>query len=108
MQGRQRKDAAPTDKRPMRREEKKRRFKLWLLALALAIVLTWYIVNPTPGPLCRLRKEDDAQDGERSQTRVGGMSPQLGISPAILPAVAPLPAAANDDLPESPEYIEME
>jgi len=91
----------------MRREEKKRRVKLWLLALALAIALTWYIVNPAPGPARQLRREDDGRDGERHQAHAGGVSLRFGMNLALQSAAAHIPAA-DDDLPEWPEYIEFD
>ena len=93
--------------RAMSREETKPRFKTWLLAFALAAVLTWYVIHPAPGPIHRLQKEDDACDRERRQAHTSGTSHLFGKRPAIRPVAARVPAATDEDLPDWPEFIEL-
>jgi len=90
--------------------ETKPRFKLWLLAFALSLALTWYVINPVPAPI-HLYKTDghtpDA-DGRRAQAQSGGMSHRIGVRSGHQPIAAPSSAAANEDLPEWPEYLELD
>lgn len=94
----------------MSREETKPRFKLWLLAIALAVVLTWYVINPAPGPIHLHKREDDTPDADRhqAQTQICGTSHRFGIRPALQPMAAMSSAAADEDLPDWPEYIELD
>jgi hypothetical protein len=87
----------------MRRKQIKSRLKLWLLTFALAIVLTWYVINPDPGPLHPREREDDASNAElrRIRAEAGGTSLQHRMRPAFIPG-------ADEDLPEWPEYIEID
>ena len=94
--------AAPL-RQAMSREETQPRFKPWLLALALATILTWYILNPAPGATCQFRKESDAHDNERRQARADEVYLQFGREPAFHSV-----AAADEALPEWPKYIELD
>ena len=88
--------------RAMSREETKPKLKPWLLAFALATVLTWYLIYPIPGPIPRLQKEDDAREGERRQAHTSGR--RL----ASWPTIAPVLPATDEELPDWPEFIELD
>lgn len=94
----------------MSREETKPRFKLWLLALALSLALTWYVINPAPGPIRHQKRGDHKPDAARRPARAqtGGASHRIGVGPGPQIIAAPSSAAADEDLPEWPEYIELD
>lgn len=96
--------------RAMSKEETKREIKLWLLALALAVVLTWYVINPAPGPIRLHKRDDNTPDADRSeaQAQITGTSLRFGTKSAIHPMAALFSAVADDDLPDWPEYIELD
>jgi len=94
----------------MSREETKPRFKLWLMALALSVALTWYTINPAPGPV-RFHKRDDRTpdpDRRRAQVQSGGATHRFGVKSGPQLIAAPSSAAADEDLPEWPEYLELD
>src|SRR5262249_8089315 len=98
------------DNQAMSREETKLRFKLWLLAIALSLALTWCVIDPAPGPV-RFHKRDDHTpdaDRRRAQAQAGGAAQRFGLRAALQPTAAPFTAAADEDLPEWPEYIELD
>ena len=92
----------------MSREETKREIKLWLLALALAVALTWYVINPAPGPIHLHERDDDTPDVDQreAQTQITGTSRRFGIKPATQPMAAPSFATADDDLAEGLRRIQ--
>jgi len=94
----------------MSREENKPRFKLWLLALALSLALTWYVINPVPASARLHRRDDQAPDADRgrAQAQAGGTPRLFGIGPTFQPIAASSSAAAEEDLPEWPEYLELD
>ena len=49
----------------MREDRLKQAFKLRLLALVLALALTWYAVNPAPGPVRRRKREGDQPEAKK-------------------------------------------
>ncbi len=91
-------------------EETKPGFKLWLLALALSVALTWYVIHPAPGPIRLHKRGDHTPDADRRQAQAqsGGTSRRFGIRPALQKMSAPSSAAADEDLPEWPEYLEID
>lgn len=98
--------AAPN--RGMNNPESNPGFKPWLLAFALAAILTWYVVNPVSGQIRRLQKEDEARDGKhRHQAHDGGKSLPFGMLPAIQSELAHTPGETEEELPKWPEYIEL-
>lgn len=94
----------------MSREKTKQRFKLWLLALALSLALTWYIINLAPGSIHLHKTDGHTRDADRhrAQAQIGGRSRRFEVRPAILPVVAPVLPATDDDLTDWPEFIELE
>lgn len=103
------KDAAkshPIETKLMNREEKKDEIKGWLLALALATILTWYVIHPVPRPSTRLKLEDDLPEADRHQkwAQPGQTSRRFGMRP-MPPAI---PTSTDEDLPDWPDYIEVD
>jgi hypothetical protein len=49
----------------MREEGFRQEIRLRLLALVLALVLTWYAANPAPGPVHRGERDEEMPDEER-------------------------------------------
>jgi hypothetical protein len=49
----------------MREGQAIRMIRLRLLALVLALALTWYAVNPAPGPARRVKRDEETPDEER-------------------------------------------
>jgi hypothetical protein len=43
--------------------------KLHMLALVLALVLTWYALNPAPGSLQRLERDDETPEEKRLEKK---------------------------------------
>lgn len=93
----------------MNREEKKDEIKGWLLALALATLLTWYVINPVPRPRHQTKLKDASPESDRYQegTPLGESSRRFGIRPALIPIALPS-LTADEDLPEWPEYIDLD
>lgn len=50
-------------------ERFRRAFRLRLLALVLAIVLTWYALNPAPGTVRSDRRETEPPDENRCEAK---------------------------------------
>jgi hypothetical protein len=92
----------------MNRERKKQRLKLWLLALVLALVLTWYTLHPAPSPVHRKERENTPPDAERRRTPYPTDALLLASSaqPAFWPAAANA-TFATEDLSAWPEYLEI-
>ena len=93
----------------MNREVTKPEIKHWLLALALFLVLTWYVMNPAPGPVRLHKREDHPPDANRhgAQAPSGGASHQIGLK-AGLRRMALSSATAEEELPEWPEYLDLD
>ena len=93
----------------MSREETKPKFKPWLLALALAAILTWYVINSVPRPRHQTKLKDDSPEADRhhKETTLGESSRRFGIRSSLIPtALSSL--TADEDLPEWPEYIDLD
>jgi len=54
----------------MREEGLRRAIKLRLLGLVLALALTWYALNPAPGPVRTERREADPHDEGRHEANI--------------------------------------
>lgn len=96
--------------RVMAKQDSKRRIKLWLLAFVLAIVLTWYSINPAPVPIRQRERKDDPPDDARRQAHahIGGTSLWFGSRATLQFETWHAAAAADDDMPDWPEYIELD
>ncbi|HVF55173.1 MAG TPA: hypothetical protein VM934_03430 [Pyrinomonadaceae bacterium] len=53
----------------MREERFKQTIRVQLLSLVLALALTWYAMNPAPGPVRRARRDEEIPDEERRMTK---------------------------------------
>jgi hypothetical protein len=65
----------------MRSERTEQTLKLQLLAFVLAIALLWYILNPAPRPIARIKREEEPPDEKKREAE-----PQLlraAISPVF-------------------------
>ena len=86
--------------------------RLRLLALVLALALTWYAMNPAPGPARRVRRDEETPDEERRVTGSPagvGYEPELAGAAAVRSAVRASSSQAEeniDDL-EWPEVIDV-
>ncbi len=92
----------------MKREEKKDEIKGWLLALALAAILTWYVIHPVPRSSSRVKLEDDLPEADRHQKRTqsGETSRRFGIRAVSMPPA--IPSSTDEDLPDWPDYIDVD
>lgn len=92
----------------MNREEKKDEIKGWLLALALATILTWYVVHPVPRPNSRLKLEDHLPEADRHQKKaqLGETARGFGIRP--VPMLPTILSSTDEDLPDWPDYIDVD
>ena len=79
----------------MRRGQTRQTFKLRLLAFVLAFAILWYILNPAPRPIARIKREEKPPDEKKREAE-----PQLQRE-ACLPIVfRPLRAGSgNQTLP---------
>jgi hypothetical protein len=53
----------------MREERFRRAIRLRLLAFVLALALTWYTLNPAPGPVVRVRRDEGRPDEKRREVK---------------------------------------
>ena len=89
-----------------------RTLRLRLLALVLALALTWYALNPAPGHVRRVKRDEETPDEER---RVAGSPAGVGHEPGLAGAAAIRSAvrASSSDAEESiddlkwPEVIDV-
>jgi len=101
-------------KRQVKKELRLRRgLKLRLLALVLALALTWYALNPAPGPVRRRNsRPGDAPEGKRREerSRVGGrVHADAGLGRAANRPATERPREPEDvEALDWPEYIEVD
>ena len=62
------------------REGSGRGFKLRLLAFVLAAALTWYSINPAPGPIKRRTPEEEPPDEKRRELKPQAHAASLSSS----------------------------
>ena len=93
----------------MREDRKRETLKLKFLGLVLALVLTWYAINPAPGPVSRSKPEGETPDEKRRELEP---QPQRGFAPAVTcegaesgAALWTTPDEGEDDF-EWPEFID--
>jgi hypothetical protein len=91
----------------MKRERKKQGFRLHLLAFVLASALAWYSLNPAPGPVSRIGREDDEPDElkREAEPRLPGAA-MLSLVLGMLEACERPSASPDEDDFEWPEYID--
>ncbi len=90
----------------MRERQAKELIKLRLLALVLALALTWYSLNPAPGSMPRAERDDGQPDEKRHEKRSRASAGyDLGGAFVLKSAVDP----AGDDVEdlEWPEVIDF-
>jgi hypothetical protein len=93
----------------MRREQTKQTFKLQLLALALALLLLWYSINPAPRLVICNKSEGELPDEKRRE-----LEPKLQRGEALLGALETFGAMGviaaaldnDEDAFEWPEFID--
>jgi hypothetical protein len=92
----------------MNREVKQPQYRLWLLALVLALALTWYTLHPVPGALQSSQREDTPPDAKRRQTRTPhpGVGLQGSKGQACLPAIDQ--ERPFEDFTDWPEYLDLD
>jgi hypothetical protein len=95
----------------MREERFREAIKLRLLALVLAFALTWYALNPAPGPPRTDGRETDTPDEHRAEAR---NAIEANYHPALmeggvgeLSVVATSRAGEATDELEWPEVIDL-
>lgn len=86
--------------------------KLRLLALVLALALTWYALNPAPGPVRRDKRDEEIADEEqRAVKSAAGEGYDLEPAEAVdvLPVVESRSAGAELSVEELewPEFIAL-
>lgn len=93
----------------MREERFRQAIRLRLLAFVLALALTWYAMNPAPGPVYRGTRDEGQPDENRREVKPtfganyhpAGMEAGLGGSPVNSQACADGPGEL-----EWPEFID--
>lgn len=97
----------------MRRARVKQSFRLRLLALVLALLLLWYSLNPAPGRVERIKRDDEVPDGKKREAEP--TLPGRAIFPGLLtipgaPGARPWDEAVlnrdDDDDFDWPEFID--
>ena len=95
----------------MREERIREAIKLRLLALVLALALTWYAVNPAPGPVQIIKRDEEQPDEHRLEARwlsavnCDAVWTQAHATQSVL---APLSTTDEDlDTLEWPEIIDI-
>jgi hypothetical protein len=91
----------------MREDRLRQEIRLRLLALMLALALTWYAINPAPGPARRVNKNEAPPDQKRHEVKpvVKNIGAWSATAPVMMrPTVHPV--AGNIDDLEWPEIIE--
>ncbi|HEV2763995.1 MAG TPA: hypothetical protein VGV38_13515 [Pyrinomonadaceae bacterium] len=92
----------------MKAEGLKQELRLRLLALVLALALTWYALNPAPGPVRRgPRAGDEPPEGERREAKPFEGGAVVGVSVGETRASAS-PVEWDADELEWPELIDVD
>lgn len=93
----------------MKAQGLKQELRLRLLALVLALALTWYAVNPAPGPVRRsARREDDPPGGERREAKPPARGALSGTAAVAVRRPVPTPEEADADDLDWPEFIDID
>ena len=76
--------------------------RLRLLALVLALALTWYAVNPAPGPVRLVKRDEGPPDEQRREAKS-----RLGMRYALMPVESDeMNSAANPCPPDTQRSID--
>jgi hypothetical protein len=92
----------------MKREVQKQSFKLWLLALVLALALTWYTLNPSAAAIQPSKQEDDPPDAKPCQAQVQTADDLCALR---MPLTFPPARTRSSSFEESfdwPEYLDLD
>ena len=86
--------------------------RLQLLALMLALALTWYALNPAPGPIQRVRKSGEGEPPENRREAESDSASSLGptrTGAGMIGTAANHPAQAEGAAGELdwPEFIDL-
>lgn len=93
----------------MKAQGLKQELRLRLLALVLALALTWYAVNPAPGPVRRgVRRDDEPPEGERREAKRAGRGAASGVAVMAERRPAPKPDETDADELDWPEFIDVD
>lgn len=90
----------------------KQAIRLRLLAFVLALALTWYALNPAPGPTRRVRKGGEEEPPENRREAESASAPSLvptRTGAGMTLAAANRPAHAGGEVGELdwPEFIDL-
>lgn len=92
----------------MRERQTREMIKLRLLALVLALVLTWYAMNPAPGPLPSMERDEGQPDEKRQEKRSpASLGYDLSGAATVMRQSAVNPAVEDIDDLEWPEVIDL-
>ncbi|HEY0101250.1 MAG TPA: hypothetical protein VGB76_20165 [Pyrinomonadaceae bacterium] len=84
------------------------RIRLQLLALVLAFALTWYAMNPAPGPQWHVgRSEEQPDEKRREEKSLGPMGYELCGTEGVVMKSTVDPAAQDIEDLEWPEVIDI-
>jgi hypothetical protein len=92
----------------IKRGVKRQRFRLWLLALVLALALAWYTLNPVPGTAQLNRREEDPPDAKQrqAQAQTAGDLLVLEMEPAF--RQRSVREASFEELSGWPAYLDLD
>jgi hypothetical protein len=72
--------------------------KLHMLALVLALVLTWYALNPAPGSMQRLERDEETPEEKRREKK---SSPSMSLESMSLESMSPELRGSDDVMRKS-------
>ena len=87
----------------MREEQTIQIIRLRLLALVLALALTWYALNPAPGPVHQVTRDEGRPDENRREVK-----PAFGASHPLARVEAGVGWASVNSPPDAGEWGELE
>lgn len=92
----------------MSEERLRHAFRLRLLALVLALALTWYAMNPAPAPVCRGKRDEGQPDEKRQPVKLPVVIGYYSVVTEAVVLESDINSAGEktDDL-EWPEVIEV-
>lgn len=95
----------------MREERIRQAIRLRLLALVLAFALTWYAINPAPGSVTKIKRDEGQPDEKRREARSPSESNRAPVwtgANAKKSALDPFSSTGGDtDDLEWPEVIDV-
>ena len=89
-------------------EQAIQRIRLQLLALVLAIALTWYAINPAPGAMAGINQDEGLPDEKRREEKPPSrMRYDFGGKGASMMGLAAEPVVEDVEDLEWPELIDV-